>query len=86
MQEKPFIEEVVEMVLEPKLSNDDVSILILKSITKKKEEGLKLNLVGHFVGIRPPQDMIKSWMKARWSIKGWVSLVSLPIEFVLFKF
>jgi len=46
------------MVLELELSNDEVNILIPKNITKKEEEGLKLALIGHFVGVRPPLDMI----------------------------
>lgn len=53
------------MVLEPKFSNDEVSILIPKSIIEKEEEGLKLALVGRFVGVRPPLDMVQSWLKAK---------------------
>jgi len=34
------MEKEIEMILDPKFSNDEVSILIMKSITKK-EEGLK---------------------------------------------
>ena len=34
------------MVLEPKVYNDEVSILILKSKIEKEEDGLKSTLVG----------------------------------------
>ena len=51
IQEKSFIEEAISMVLEPKFSNDEVSILILKCITKKKEDGLKSALVDRFIKI-----------------------------------
>ena len=74
------------MVLEPKFFNDEVSILIPKIMTKKEEDGLKSALVVRFVGVRSPLDMIQSGLKARWSTKGWVSLVSLPKEFLSFKF
>lgn len=46
------------MVLDPEFSNDEVSILIPKSITEKEEEGLKSTLVGHFMGVRSPLGMI----------------------------
>jgi len=42
------------MVLETKFSNDEVSILILKSITKKEEDGLKSTLIDHYVGVQTP--------------------------------
>jgi len=39
------------MVLELEFSNDEVSILIQKSIIEKEENGLELALVGHFVRV-----------------------------------
>jgi len=39
IQEKPFIEENIGMVQDTKFSNDEVNILILKSIKEKEEEG-----------------------------------------------
>lgn len=53
------------MVLEPELSNDEVSILISKSIIEKEEDGLNSSIFDHFVGVRPPLDMIQSWMEVR---------------------
>lgn len=74
------------MVLKPKLSNDEVSILIPKSIIEKEENEIESALIGWFIKVWPPLDIIQSCMKGRWSTKGWVSLVSLPREFLLFKF
>ena len=58
------------MILEPEFSNDEVSIFIPKSIIEKEEDGLKLTLVGQFVGVQPILDVTQSWMKVRWSTKG----------------
>lgn len=51
MQEKPFVDEAIKMVLEPEFSEDEVSIIIPKSVIKKEEDGLKPTLVGGFVGV-----------------------------------
>jgi len=74
------------MVLDPKFSNDEISILIPKSVIEKEEEAQKLALVGRFMQVQSPLDMIQTWIKAKWSTKGWVSLVALPREFLLLKF
>jgi len=73
------------MVLEPDFAKDLVSITIPKSIIDLEESNLKNALVGRFVGVRPPIELIQSWIHDRWSTKILFSII-IPNEFLIFKF
>lgn len=80
------MEAAISEILEPNFSKERVSIIVPKSITEVGESDLLHALVSRFVGVRPPIELIKSWMKECWSTKGLISLVTLPREFLIFKF
>lgn len=54
------MEESISMVLKLNFAKDLVSITIPKSLTDFEERDLKNALVGRFVGVRPPLELIHS--------------------------
>jgi len=55
-----------------------VRITIPKTITEDQESDLQNALVGRFLGIRTPIELIQIWIWERWSTKGPISLIAFP--------